>query len=265
MRRGLLTPWGAAGRCYGRYGLPRGELAALGGSELSRLGPVLEVALNARAWLTLNVAAVLAQLVADGVDDVVVSILQGGLVTMVLGPFGVLLGFAILVAVAATRRTATRQLTRPVLIALVTFLVSVGIFGVQLPGVRQAVQSLIDPVVELASEFPFSLVASILGAWLVVFGLCAVYLIHLHGFTGPNTGGGLLDPLVSVWLAWTVALVEIVNFRPDDLPAGTFTTLTLTSATVATLISAWQLVDLHRRGITFRSGPWAAAWYDRAG
>lgn len=159
-------------------------------------------------------------------------------------------------AVAAARGTAARQLTRPVVIALVTFLVSVGVFGLQIGVVRRAVRSLIDPVVELGRTFPFSVLAALLGGWLFVFGLCAVYLIHLHGFSGRYQG--LLDPLVSVWLAWTVAAVEIAGYRPGDLSAGTFTALTVASATAATSISAWQLVALRRKGITFRRGPWAA-------
>lgn len=257
----LLAPWSAAGRLYGRYGLPAGDLAVLGGSELSRLGPVLEMMLTARAWLTLNVVALVVQLVVDGVDDVVVSIYQGGAVTMVVGPFGVLLAVGVLVAVAhgTQRRTAVRQLTRPVLTALTTFLISVGIFGLQLPGIRQALEALIDPVVEVATQFPFSLITPLLEGWLLVFGVCTVYLIHRHAFSGRNTGGGSpLDPLVSVWLAWTVAGVEITMYDSGDLPGSTFTALTIGSAVAATMISVGELFALHRRGITFRRGPWAA-------
>jgi hypothetical protein len=248
-------PWGAAGRLYGRYGLPEGDLAALGGGVLSRLAPVLEAMLTARTWLTLNAVALVVQTVVDGVDDVVMSVLVGGAVTMVVGPFGVLLAVGALVAVArgTGRLTALRQLTRPSLIALVTFLVSVGIFGLQVPVFRQWVAGLIAPVVELANQFPLSMVASVLGLWLFVFGVCAVYLIHRHAFGG---GGRLLDPLVSVWLAWTVAGVEINMYEPGDLSAGAFTALTVGSATAATLISVGELVVLHRRGITFRGGPW---------
>lgn len=254
-------PWSAAGRLYGRYGLPDGDLAVLGGSELSRLGPVLAAMLSARAWLTLNVVALVVQLVVDGADDLLMSIYQGGAVTMVVGPFGVLLGVGGLIAVArgTGRLAALRQLTRPALIALITFVVSVGVFGLQLPGVRQALEGLIDPVVEFAGRFPLSLITPLLGAWILVFGVCAVYLIHRHGFSSRGVGGGcLLDPLVSIWLAWTVAAVEIANYDSVDLPASTFTALTIGSATAATLISAGQLVALHRRGITFRRGPWAA-------
>src|SRR6185503_18695701 len=113
------------------------------------------------------------------------------------------------------------------------FVVSVGIFGLQLPGVRQAVQSLIDPVKEIATRFPFALFTGFMGIWMLVFGLCAVYLIHRNAFSG--TGGAhLLDPLVSIWLAWTVAAVEISMYDSDDVPGSTFTTLTIASATVAT-------------------------------
>lgn len=255
----LLLPWGAARRIYGPYGLPHGDLAALGGHALSRLGPVLEAVLTARAWLTLNVVALVVQLVVDGIDDVAVSVFQGGAVTMVVGPFGLLLGVGVLVAVArgAQRWAALRQLVRPVWVAVVTFLVSVGIFGLQLPVVRQHLAGLIDPVVELTTRFPLSVIAPLLGIWLFVFGLCAVYLIHHHAFSSAKTGGGrLLDPLVSIWLAWTVAGVEINMYDAGDLSPRTFTTLTLASATAATAISVWELVVLHRRGITFRGGPW---------
>lgn len=257
----LLLPWGAARRIYGNYGLPHGDLAALGGHALSRLGPVLEAVLTARAWLTLNVVALVAQLVADGVDDVVVSVYQGGAVTMVVGPFGLLLGVGVLVAVArgAQRWAALRQLARPIWVAAVTLLVSVGIFGLQLPVIRRQLTGLINPVVELGHQFPLSVIAPLLGSWLFVFGLCAVYLIHHHAFSSTKTGGGrLLDPLVSIWLAWTVAGVEISMYDTGNLSPGTFTTLTIASATAATAISVWELVILHRRGVTFRGGPWTA-------
>lgn len=256
----LLTPWGAAGRLYGRYGLPHGDLAALGGGG-SPLGPALEALLTARAWLTFNVVALFVQLAIDGPDNVAWSVLLGGAVTMVVGPFGVLLAVGVLVAVArgAGRWTALRQLMRPILIALVTFVVSVGIFGLQLPVIRQAVEAVLDPVVELGTRFPFFLVTPFLGIWIFLFGVCAIYLIHRNAFSGANTGGGrLLDPLVSIWLAWTVAAVEINMYDAGDLPTSTFTAVTIASATMATLISVAQLIVLHRRGITFRYGPWAA-------
>jgi len=247
------TPWGAAARVYGRYGLPEGDLAVLGGSVLSRLGPLLEVVLHARAWLTLNVVALVVQLVVDGADDVVSSVYTGGLVTMVVGPFGVVLTVAGLVMVARARRVALRRLTRPAVTALLTLLVSVGAFGIQLPGVRQKLESLIDPVVALGDQFPLSMIAPLLGLWLFVFAVCAVYLIHVHAFrVGGNGGVRLLDPFVSVWLAWTVAIVEIVNYGAGDLSSQTFTMLTIGSATAATMISLGQLIILHRHGITFR-------------
>ncbi|OLF12617.1 hypothetical protein [Actinophytocola xanthii] len=255
-----FTPWGAARRIYGRYGPPLGDLAALDelaapvGSVLSRLGPVLEALLTVRVWLTLNVVALIAQLVQDGADAVVITVYQTGMVTMVVGPFGLLLAVAVLVAVARTRLTAARQLLRPVLLALVTFLVSVGVFGTQLPGVRQELEGLIAPVVELARQPPLSVVAPLLGAWLLLFGLCSVYLIHHHAFGGD--GRRLLDALVSVWLAWVVGVVEIANYPGGDLSTRAFVWLTVGSASVATLISVVELVSLRRSGVTFRNGPW---------
>jgi hypothetical protein len=252
------TPWGAAARVYGRYGLPEGDLAVLGGGVLSQLGPVLEVVLHARAWLTLNLVALVVQLVVDGADDVVGSIYTGGLVTMVVGPFGVVLTVAVLVAVARARRVALRRLARPAVTAVLTLLLSVGVFGIQLPGVRQELESVLAPVVALGDDFPLSMIAPLLGLWLFVFGVCAVYLIHVHAFRVGGTGGErLLDPLVSVWLAWTVAIGEIANYDAGDLSSRTFTVLTIASAAAATAISAGELVVLHRRGITFRAA-WSA-------
>lgn len=191
-----------------------------------------------------------------GAGDAAVAVFQGGAVTMVVGPFGVLLAVGGLVATAggAERVTAMRQLLRPVLVALITLVVSVGIFGLQLPGVRRAVQALIDPVVEAATRFPFALSTGFMGIWLFIFGLCAVYLMHRNAFTA--SGGGLLDPLVSIWLAWTVAGVEIAMCDSDRMPGGTFAVLALASATAATVLSIALLIRLHRRGVTFRHGPW---------
>src|SRR5687767_10459229 len=109
--RRLLTPWGAAGWLYGRYGLPHGDWSVPGVGDLSRLGPAVGAVFAARAFLTFNVGALIAQSVQSGVDDVVASVLQGGAVTMVVGPFGVLLAVGGLVAMArGTRRwTALRQ------------------------------------------------------------------------------------------------------------------------------------------------------------
>jgi hypothetical protein len=255
-----LTPWGAARRIYGRYGSPLGDLAALEhlgvplGGVLARLGPVLEAALSVRVWLTLNAVAILGQLVQDGADAVVTTVYQTGVITMVVGPFGLLLAVAALVAIARPRATAARQLRRPVLVAGITFLVSTGIFGLQLPGVRQALEGVIDPVVALATDSLLSVVTPLLGMWLLVFGICAVYLIHHHAFGGE--GRRLLDALVSIWLAWAVALVDIVSYRGGELSTAAFVWLTVVSASGATVISVGELVVLHRRGVTFRNGPW---------
>jgi hypothetical protein len=221
---------------------------------LSRLGPVLEAALTVRVWLTLNVVALFAQLFQDGADAVVITVYQTGMITMVVGPFGLLLAVGVLVAIARTRLVAARQLLRPVVLALVTLLVSVGIFGVQVPGVRQKLAGVIEPVVALADQPPLSVVAPLLGAWLLVFGLCSVYLIHHHAFGGD--GRRLLEALVSVWLAWVVGLVEIVNYPGGELSTSAFVWLTVGSAGAATLISVGEVVSLRRRGMTFRDGPW---------
>jgi hypothetical protein len=261
-RLGWLTPWGAAGRLYGHYGLPDGDLGDLDavvsplGRVLSWLEPVLKVALTVRTWLTLNIIALVVQIGSDGLGEFLQTLYQGAAITMVVGPFGVLLAVSALAIAAGrgVRTTAIRQLTRPVLLALLTLFVSVGIFGLQLPGVRQALRGLIEPITEAANEFPLSMIAPLLGIWLLIFGVCALYLIHHHTFGG--RGNSLLDPLVSIWLAWTVGAVEITMLRSEQ---PSFVTATVLSATLATLISIVELVVLHRSGTTFRRGPWAAA------
>lgn len=260
-----MTPWVAAGRLYGHYGLPKAELgvldavAAPAGRVLAWLELALPALLAARTWLTLNVIALVVQLTSEGFGPFVATMYQGGAVTMVVGPFGLLLAVTALVLAAqrGRRGTAIRQLTRPVVLAGITLLVSVAIFGLQVQGVRQALQGLIEPVRRAATEPPLSVLAALIGVWLLVFGVCALYLIHHHSFCGQ--GNSLLDPLVSVWLAWTVGAVEIVMLTDDQTDRGSFVTVTVLSSTTATLISAGQLVALHRKGMTFRRGPWAAA------
>ncbi len=263
--QGRLTPWATAGRLYGQYGLPKADLGALdavaapAGRVLARLESALPALLTVRTWLTLNVIAVVAQLTSEGFGPFVATMYQGGAVTMVVGPVGLLVAVAALVLVAqrGRRGTAIRQLTRPVVLAGITLLVSVGIFGLQVRGVRQALRGLIEPVRQAVTDPPLSVLAGLIGVWLLVFGVCALYLIHHHSFCGQ--GNSLLDPLVSVWLAWTVGAVEIVMLADDQVGRGSFVTVTVVSATTATLISAGELIALHRKGTTFRRGPWAAA------
>jgi hypothetical protein len=252
-------PWRAAARLYGPFGLPEADLAAPVGRVLSWLAPLLPAMLMARTWLTLNVVALIIQLASDGFGPFVTTLYQGGAITMVVGPFGVLLAVAGLTAAAAPghRRTAIRQLARPVALAAITLIVSVAVFGLQLPGVRQALQGLIEPIRQAATEPPLSLAAPVVAAWLLVFGLCALYLIHHHTFGGQ--GHTLLDPLVSIWLTWTVGAVEIAMLDPNHTAHTPFITATLTGASLATLISAAELATLHRGGTTFRHGPWHRA------
>jgi hypothetical protein len=95
--QGRLTPWVTAGRLYGRYGLPKGDLGVLdavatpAGRVLAWLESALPALLTARTWLTLNVIALMVQLTSEGFGPFVATMYQGAAVTMVVGPFGLLL------------------------------------------------------------------------------------------------------------------------------------------------------------------------------
>ena len=150
-----LLPWVAARHLYGRYtAFRQGEFGAEGhidvGSGVSirvELDPLLRILVPIRLWCGLGVIVVLVKLIADpDLNQTIQDVFRHGVITMVLGPFGVGLGALAIVVLAGRgqRATAARGLVRPVVIAAVTVLMSVSVFGLQLPGVRQTTQELLE-------------------------------------------------------------------------------------------------------------------------
>ncbi len=179
---------------------------------------------------------------------------------MVLGPFGVVLAAVALVTTAGRgrRRSMARRMVRPGVIAALTVLLSVGIFGLQLPGVRQAVGRLLGAAspAQLVGHLPWPLellawlAGLVIGPWLLVFGVCAVYLMHRNGF---NSDEPLLRPIVTVWLAWMVAAVQFAVGNTAGLSTVSFYEAVLAGPVLVTVLSVVEFVRLRTLGITARA------------
>jgi hypothetical protein len=224
-----LLPWGAARQLYGPYtAFRQGEFG-------TQLDPVLRILVPVRLWFGLGVVVVLAKLLTDpSLNQTVQDVFSHGVITMVLGPFGVALGAVAVVAVAGRGRrgAAARSVVRPSLIAAGTVLLSVSVFGLQLPGVRQAVQGLLDRSQSAAPTVLASMVGLVLGPWLLVFGVCAVYLMHRNGFSA-GIRNPLLRPIVASWLALTVAAVQLTVDERAGLSRGAFVASVLAGPVMA--------------------------------
>ena len=265
-------PWTVAGRIYGPYGVSaaverfrRGEFDAEVEVEPVDhlavrivLDPLLRVLVPVRAWVGLGVIVFVVKAVAEPdlggrVEDVWVH----GLVTMVLGPFGVFLGVVVLLVVGRRQWRATFRRTRRSLgIAALTVLVSVGVFGLQLPVIRQAVQRGLDSVTSGASGLlgpVWWLLALFAAPWLFVFGVCAVYLMHRNGFS--KHSHPYLRPIVASWLACVVAAVEATEGRREVLTDTAFFSATAAGPVVVIVLSILEVRRLRRLGVTVGEPP----------
>jgi hypothetical protein len=249
-------PWVAARSLYGPYtAFRRGEFGAEARLELVpgtsvRIGldPLLRILVPVRLWFSLGVVVVLVKLWTNrDLNETIQDVFAHGVVTMVLGPFGVALGAVAIVLTAGRgrRAAATRQLVRPAVIAAVTMLLSVGVFGLQLQGIRQPVQRLLEQSQALVPAPLLSLLGLIVGPWLLVFGVCAVFLMHRNGFaTGDQHP--LLRPIVTVWLALMVAAVQFTVGDRDGVSGPVFVAGVLSGPLLVIGLSLIEVIRLRR-------------------
>jgi hypothetical protein len=255
----VLLPWVAARWLYGPYGaaLPRrwreGDFGAefeptVGGVPVPvKLDPVLRVLVPVRAWLGLGVLVLLVKIAANpDPGDRAVDVWYHGAITMVLGPYGVFLAIGVLWLLAGRGG-------RVGLVAAVSVLVSVGVFGLQIAPVRRAVQGVLDDVTSGGGPL-VGLLGAVAGPWLVVFGICAVFLMHRNGFSAG--ADPYLRPLVTSWLACTVAAAELTIARRDGVPDGRFVLATLAGPVLVVLLGLVEVLRLRRAGRAVRTNQW---------
>jgi hypothetical protein len=269
---GVLLPWTAAGRIYGPYGVSeaierfrRGEFDAEVEVEPVDqlpvrvvLDPLLRILVPVRAWVGLGVIVFVVKAVAEpDLGGRVKDAWVHGATTMVLGPFGVFLGVVVLLVVGRRQFRATlRSMRRPLAIAGLTVLVSVSIFGLQLPVIRQAVQRGLENAAAGAAGLLgplWWLLALAAGPWLFLFGVCAVYLMHRNGFS--KHSHPYLRPIVASWLACMVAAVELTEGRREGLTDTAFVSATLAGPVVVIVLSIVEAARLHRLGVTVGGPP----------
>jgi hypothetical protein len=104
------------------------------------------------------------------------------------------------------------------------------------------------------------------GLWLLIFGVCGVYLMHRNGFS--VNSHPLLRPIVTVWLSWTVAATQFtignkVSVRAaDDLGEPPMATVELAQQDLTRLLLGTFPVDdaLDRLGLP--PDPTARRWLE---
>jgi hypothetical protein len=271
-----IYPWVVAGRIYGPYGVSalkakfkKGEFDAQARINLAdgvvmrvSLDPLLRILVPVRLWLSLGVIIVLVKLLSrPDLASTIQDVATHGLITMVVGPYGVLIGVVVLIVAAGRgqRPTMVRQMMRPALIAVLTVLVSVGIFGLQLPMVRQAIggaMNALSPAQLLARltlplQIVLPLLSSVVGLWLLIFGVCGVYLMHRNGFS--VNSHPLLRPIVTVWLSWTIAATQFTIGDKAGLAHAVFIAAVVSGPALVTLIGVVETIRLRRLGVSLRA------------
>ena len=256
-----LLPWWAARYLYGPYGISDWRRGMFGATvdAVPAAVPVdwlLRLLVPVRAWLGLGLVIFIVKCLASpDLSQRVEDAALHGAITMVLGPYGVFVGATIVLLIAGwrRRRDVLRGLTRPVVVALFTILMSVGIFGLQVARVRQFIQGGIDTVTLWTLDLPLpvdvalGMLKLVAVPWLFVFGVCAVYLMHRNGFG--HRSHPLLRPFVAVWLAAAVALVEVVSNDHAGLSPLVFWLATLAGPSLTALLGVVEVTWLHRLGL----------------
>lgn len=265
--RDILLPWRAASTIYGPYGVAamreafrQGKFGAEAEVAVDDqlafrvvLDPLPRALVPVRAWLGLGVIIFAMKVIADpDLAGRIEDIWYHGAITMVLGPFGVLLGIAFLLVLAGRghRRAALRRTRRSTGIAMLTVLLSVGVFGLQLPVLRQSVETVMDAVTGSLGAV-WGLVSLVVGPWLFVFGVCSVYLMHRNGFS--THSHPYLRPIVASWLSFMVAAVELSVGSRTGLTDTRFVAATLAGPVLVVALSAGEAFRLHRLGVTLGS------------
>ncbi|APU15092.1 MULTISPECIES: hypothetical protein [Actinoalloteichus] len=266
----LIAPWRVARRLFGGYG-PRSlilfDAAAYGraGEAVDSAAPLLERLLQARVILSLGVLVLLVQLVDGGPDAFIAGLFEVTSATVISGIPGVLaiIVFCLIRAERGHRRRAAREMRPTIVIGLGALLLFLFTVGNQIPGwpAGFSFQGLIYAVMPRDFDLSggrllLSLVALPVLLWFIGFGLCAAYLIHNNSFG--VAAGSVLDPLVGIWLACSVAGFHLVGEHLD----GGITTASIVAATTGALgagaISIWELRTMLRAGASFARGPWGS-------
>lgn len=280
----VLLPWLLAKRIYGPYRLIRltaGDIvqpitgtvlhpaaAPLAGTAMERvLDPLIERLLTPRALLSLGAVVVLIQIiVGTDLNEVFQTLFGDVILALILGPLGLVLVAAALVALAlpGTRWTVTKLVVRPVATAVATvslfaalvtvngygpvhdFLVSAG-WGSS--SYATGLGSLPLPVAILVV-----LTGMALGFWFFTFAVCAMFLIHRNSFN--INGHPLMRPLAGTAVAWLVAAGQLLLLPPPiDLDPAVWHSGVLAGPLGVTATAVMEVVRLRtRQGVGFR-GP----------
>lgn len=270
----LITPWRVAGRLFGSY-RPK-KLIVLDAANFGRAGipaelssPLLEKLFSVRWLFSLGALTLLAQLATNGVGDFLQQLITVCSVTMFIGAPSVLLIVLglYLVADPSHRRGLLQQLRSTIVVAALAWFLVLFAIGNYIPLWPDwfSFQGLIDamslrdadPSVSRVLLSLFVLLPLFL--WFCAFGLCSAYLVHNNSFNveGGVAGGTVTDPVINIWLAWSVAGFNLVGMSIAGVPYGTSTVVfAVLGAAIATAISAWELRLLLAGGASFRHGPW---------
>lgn len=255
--RGWLVPWRAAAAVWGPYGV-RGLRQRFRQGEFGAddLDPLLRYLVPIRLWLSLGVIVWAVKVVTgpnpvDAFENAAIH----GVITMILGPWGVLLGVFVLAVAARLHPSALRWLIRPTLVAVVTIIVAGVAFGLQISVVRQAMPQNLSPSTLLASlplplQFAAGLAGSLLSFWLGIFGVCGVYLMHRNGFSFHSHP--YLRPIVATWLSLCIAAVELQIDEHPGLDPTWFLVSVLAGPLAVAALSIVELIRLKHLGLSLR-------------
>jgi len=105
----------------------------------------------------------------------------------------------------------------------------------------------------LLVRFLSAVLGSAVGMWLVVFGVCAGYLMHRNGFSAHSHP--YLRPIVTSYLSCMVAAAELVNGDRTEFVGSGPTVAALAGPVVVIALSVVEVVRLRRLGVTLGDQP----------
>jgi hypothetical protein len=257
----LIAPWRLAGRIFGSY-RPKKLLVFDTAPGADLVSPVLEKWFRVRWLFSLGTLILLAPLATADFGGLVQQAINICTTTMLVGAPSVLLIILVLRQIAdpAARGEMIRQVRPAILVsagALLTIFFAIGDYlpfwpdALSLNGISRGTWTN-NPSGGAAL---LSLLLIPVFLWLVAFVLCAAYLVHNNSFKVP--GSTIADAVVNIWLAWAVAVANLVLMAIAGISYGVGTVLlAIAGAGIASAISAWELRVLLASGASFRHGPW---------
>lgn len=264
-------PWGAARWLFGSY-KPRTILIASDAPTLPRLVgrlgtliPVAEKLMSAKTLLSVGSLVLIYQLIAAGPSAFFSQlwIVTGATVFLGTPLVAIAIVGTLLAVEKGQRRVAAREMSTAIRVTLVAlFLVLYGA-GHNVPlWPKILTLSYLDPYfapdlndLGWTDLLVMLVLLAFFFLWAVPFGISSAYLIHNNSFG--LEGGTLLSPVVSIAVAWSVAIFGPVVSSVENRWIGIEATLIgLGSAVVVTFLSIFEYQALRARGITLKNGPW---------